>query len=159
MKPTEKPGAECGHSAAGGTPNQDSVNPTPRGKVLQATAKPAVKPSLTVVLRQRERRWCLPYGRWTCGDGRQVLFDRRYCPVAEKYPDKPATLADHFEWVPNVKHHEFFYDDATPERDKCRAALVALEDWGLTDEVLAALKKRNWKSPTKAERHSGVRHG
>lgn len=119
---------------------------------------------LRAALRKRERRWCLPYGRWTCEDGRQVLFDRRYCPLVQKYPDQPATLADPLEWVDDAiqKTITHFYDDATPERDKCIAALDALERWNITDEVLAALKDRKWKSFTKAERSHhkwGVRHG
>jgi len=102
---------------------------------------------------QGDRRWCLPYGKWHCDDGREVLFDRRYGPIAEKYPGKPATLVDPFQWVDDITNREKrFYNDATPERDKCRAALVALEDWEITDEVLAELKKRLWCSPSKGER-------
>ena len=32
----------------------------------------------------------MPYGKWTCADGREVLFDRNYTPMNERRPDEDA---------------------------------------------------------------------
>jgi hypothetical protein len=37
---------------------------------------------------------------WTCADGRKVLFNRFYVPIAERPSSTAlATLADPFKWV------------------------------------------------------------
>ena len=57
-------------------------------------------------------RWTvLPYGKWTCADGREVLFNRRYQPIWQRqqsitFPADPA------ERVPFVQQ-EWFYNDGT----------------------------------------------
>lgn len=87
----------------------------------------------------RKIRWRLPYGVWTCTDGREVLFDRRYDPIAERSPDaQPALLSPslRISWL----SHSWFYSDATPERDKARAALKVLADWGIRDPVVQRAK-------------------
>lgn len=86
---------------------------------------------LSHAARLRNYRWKkLPYGRWTCPDGRQVLFDRRYRPMWQRSPDGFVSHADPSEWV-SYAEETWFYDDATPELDKHKAALVALQAWGI----------------------------
>jgi hypothetical protein len=53
-----------------------------------------------------------PYGRWMCADGRQVLFDRGYCPIWQWHPDDGASGADRNEWV-KFTRAEHFFDDRT----------------------------------------------
>jgi hypothetical protein len=61
-------------------------------------------------------RWRLacPYGLWTCADGREVLFNRYYRPVYQRYPGQPAQTADPTEWVPHVSQQYFFNDGNAP---------------------------------------------
>lgn len=42
----------------------------------------------------------LPYGMWTCRDGREVLFSRGYRPMWQRMPGECATQADPNERVP-----------------------------------------------------------
>jgi hypothetical protein len=50
-----------------------------------------------------EWRLRLPYGKWTCPDGREVLFNRDYKPILERMPGQPAKPADPTEWVDNIQ--------------------------------------------------------
>jgi hypothetical protein len=87
--------------------------------------------------RECELRERLPYGMWTCEDGREVLFNRWYQPIWERYPGKLATAADPNEWVP-WSSQEWFFDDANLPWNKheagrrslarCRAVL---REWGV----------------------------
>jgi hypothetical protein len=61
------------------------------------------RPISNMQIRDRETefgRWRLacPYGLWTCADGREVLFNRYYHPVYQRYPGQPACPADPVEW-------------------------------------------------------------
>jgi hypothetical protein len=56
-------------------------------------------------------RRTLPYGKWTCADGREVLFNREYQPIMQR-KDGVVSYADHGEWVENIVSHEYFYDDS-----------------------------------------------
>src|SRR5215831_822021 len=42
----------------------------------------------------------MPYGRWVCHSGREILFDRNYKPKWQrKGPGQPVEPADPDEWV------------------------------------------------------------
>ena len=87
--------------------------------------------------RHRELRWTLgnllPYGRWTCADGRQVLFNREFQCIWQRASEQaPATAINPHEYIPFVAQ-EFFYDNVNPTwvshatRQKCLGILAA---WG-----------------------------
>ena len=76
------------------------------------------------------RNW-LPYGKWTCADGRQVLFNRGYRPILQRMPDGSTSRADWCEGVDYVAD-EHFYDDGDKEPEKRRMAIAALKEWGLS---------------------------
>ena len=59
-------------------------------------------------------RRTLPYGMWTCFDGRQVLFNREYQPILEK-KDGECRHCDRNEWVDHatIETTQYFYDDLT----------------------------------------------
>lgn len=59
-------------------------------------------------------RKCLPYGKWVCDDGREVLFNRDYQPIYERRPGRASREADSREWVEDIKQTEFFYSDSNP---------------------------------------------
>lgn len=78
------------------------------------------------------KRWNdLPYGIWTCEDGREVLFNRFYEPIWQRPPDGMPQPADPKEWVSFVKQ-EWFYSDTT--RLKAKAGKNALAAWGISVE-------------------------
>jgi hypothetical protein len=54
---------------------------------------------------------CLPYGKWTCEDGREVLFNRHYEPIWESRPGEPSRQAYPKERVPCVKQEYFWPSD------------------------------------------------
>jgi hypothetical protein len=80
-----------------------------------------------------------PYGVWQCADGRQVLFNRMYWPILERYPGQPASAARPGEWVPWKGRHHFFNDSNSPwgrpRQTAARKTLAAingvLAEWGL----------------------------
>ncbi len=51
---------------------------------------------------------------WTCADGRQVLFNRDYRPIWQRYPGKAAEKADPAEWVTWIKQ-QYLFDDGWGE--------------------------------------------
>ena len=61
------------------------------------------------------RKCYLPYGMWTCADGREVLFNRFYEPIWQRYKGAPAERADPTEWVKFIKQ-SFFYNDGLSRR-------------------------------------------
>lgn len=75
------------------------------------------------VLRQQPARFDpmrfrLPYGIWTCADGREVLFNREYRAIWERLPDGTVREADPDEWVPFTTQLLYFQDGNTPWRDR-----------------------------------------
>jgi hypothetical protein len=47
----------------------------------------------------REFRLRCPYGIWRCADGREVLFNRQYWPILQRYPGGKPKPADPNEWI------------------------------------------------------------
>ena len=77
--------------------------------------------------RKEFERWNdMPYGLWTCGDGREVLFNRFYEPIYQRRPGEPVTDADAAEWV-NWDHAGWIYDDGHKEPEKRKRAVAALK--------------------------------
>src|SRR5262245_40469129 len=71
-----------------------------------------------------------PYGIWTCADGRQVIFNRDYIPILERYPGQACRAANPSEWVDWVEQR-WFYNDGTPVEQVKRVMNAALRGWGL----------------------------
>jgi hypothetical protein len=87
-------------------------------------------------------RRLLPYGMYECKDGRQVLFDRHYAPICQRYPGQEPTLADPTEWVEGVA--KWFYNDSTP--NKWKVAVKVLEEWGMLEAVMQRAEEIERKS-------------
>jgi hypothetical protein len=86
---------------------------------------------------RRFDRWLsqVHYGMWTCVDGREVLFNRFYAPIAERSGPQAATRqSDTYAWI-KWKRQEHFFDDGS-FRPADRAATMmklnaVLAAWGL----------------------------
>jgi hypothetical protein len=73
----------------------------------------------------------LPYGKWTCENGRQVLFNRGYEPIYERSPEGSVSAAFHGEFIESIVDSVFFWDDSTKNAPKAAAVRKALNAWGL----------------------------
>jgi hypothetical protein len=85
-------------------------------------------------------RWLMPYGKWTCGDGREVLFDRDYAPICERYPGEPARAADSGEWV-RWNQQDYVYGEKASEKAAREAAEAVLLEWGYLHQCMADIAK------------------
>lgn len=56
-------------------------------------------------------RRMLPYGRWTTGDNRVIIFNREYQPIFERVNDINKFI-EHDEIIENISKVEYFYDDS-----------------------------------------------
>jgi hypothetical protein len=72
---------------------------------------------------------------WTCADGREVLFNRFYAPIAERDgPEEPTWRSDTYAWVHWVRQEHYFHDGSFRPAElkatllKLNAVLTA---WGL----------------------------
>lgn len=61
-------------------------------------------------------RRMLPYGIWTCQDGREVVFNREYQPIFQKI-DGVNSFADRGEWVKDIVQTVYLFNDANSPID------------------------------------------
>jgi hypothetical protein len=86
---------------------------------------------LYTVASDFRRRNDLPYGKWTCSDGREVLFNRFYEPIWHRCrPAETPEPTDPTERVP-WETQEWFYDDGVRDRQKIVRGEAALTEWGI----------------------------
>ncbi|MGH9676259.1 MAG: hypothetical protein ACRD36_04090 [Candidatus Acidiferrum sp.] len=84
---------------------------------LKSNPRYATRPSLSsryvqVNTLKGHLLYCwLPYGKWTCADGREVLFNRHYEPIWERSPGMPTQRADPDEWVHYIRREYIYIDD------------------------------------------------
>jgi hypothetical protein len=101
---------------------------------LNTSAVPVNPPRIQTRKTSRER-WVdlVPYGRWVCGDGREVLFNRCYQPIWQRRPGAPAEPANPDEWVPWITQAWFWDDYDHPGRNRKTLTKVnkLLKSWGL----------------------------
>lgn len=61
-------------------------------------------------------RRTLPYGKWICEGGREVVFNREYQPILQR-KDGVVSYADRNERVKGIVQHEYYYDDGSDPAD------------------------------------------
>ena len=71
----------------------------------------------------------LPYARWTCADGREILVNAFGEPIWQRRPRGEATPADPYERVRDVVWVERVYGDAYRHHEKRSAAKNWLENF------------------------------
>ena len=71
-----------------------------------------------------------PYGFWVCADGREVIFNRHYTPILQRYRGQPCEPADPGEWVVFEKQFWLYNDGTPPELVKARIDWL-LAIWGM----------------------------
>lgn len=79
-------------------------------------------------------RLFLPYGKWTCDDGTEVLYNRDYCPLWAKKPDGSVIELDPDTHVKYEQSESYFGTDGTPGwgNQKTREiGMAILKSWGV----------------------------
>lgn len=71
----------------------------------------------------------LPAGRWTCADGREVLFNSFEEPIWERRPGAEATPADPHERVSRIVWTDIIYGDAHRHHQRRDLAKTWLADF------------------------------
>ncbi len=107
--------------------------------LYEKTCSPSSKEHMRFVL-QHAVRDTLPYGRWVCFDGREVLFNRGYQPIMQR-KDGACSYADRSEWVDHatIETTQYFYNDVTtPERFLLKHLGSGV---GMTQKEMNACKK------------------
>lgn len=90
----------------------------------------------------RPMRIVLPYGKWTCVDGTEVLFNRDYRPIWKKQSNGTVVAANPNEWV-TFKDQEFLFGDHNPpreDRNSHRICINLLRNWGVEHDAPEMLK-------------------
>ena len=85
----------------------------------------------------RPMRLHLPYGKWKCEDGVEVLFNRDYCPLWKREKDGKISQPQPDSRVGYLSS-EFYFDDATAPYYSnpvtAIACLNVLNEWGILDK-------------------------
>ncbi len=103
------------------------------GRRLKSWRTPAGKLRLCDTKNEFLCRAVLPYGQWTCADGRRVLYNRWYTPIWQRSRSGWVSPADPHEWVVWIDQHWFYKDGNPPYRDRATKAklLRILEKFGV----------------------------
>ena len=99
-------------------------------------------------------RLFLPYGKWTCADGSQVLFNRDYCPLWKRDPSGAVSAIDPNTWVEHDdKDEEWIFGDVAPpvySKKTLALCLAVLRSWNvegrrplLLERLPAAIRSGN----------------
>ncbi len=87
-------------------------------------------------------RLTLPYGKWICDDGSEVLYNRDYKPIWVKKSNGEVSDIDPNTWV-NHKDSIYFFNDGNPPwaKKKTREMCVGiLKEWGVETRLPNTLK-------------------
>jgi hypothetical protein len=69
-------------------------------------------------IRARHERWyTLPYGLWTCADGSEVLFNRRYQPIWQRAQGHQPAVPVEPSWI-TFQQQAWFYNDGDVFHDR-----------------------------------------
>jgi hypothetical protein len=82
-------------------------------------------------------RLFLPYGKWSCADGLEVLFNRDYCPIWVRHAQGVVSAVSPSASF-NYKDSEFYFDDRSApyycgNKKHFRACVSVLEEWGVAE--------------------------
>lgn len=89
----------------------------------------------------RPLRLNLPYGKWRCRDGMEVLFNREYCPIWAKNSNGTVDSIEPKTWVDWVDQDHYYNDGCAPMYDKRTRTkcLAILKSWGVEDRINGAV--------------------
>lgn len=82
-------------------------------------------------------RLYLPYGKWSCVDGTEVLFNRDYCPIWARMPSGKAITLDPDTWISYTGESVHYYDDGNRPWDNkatLEKCMGILKSWGVQNQ-------------------------
>lgn len=83
-------------------------------------------------------RLYIPYGKWVCPDGSEVLYNRDYCPLWAKKPDGTVIAVDPDTWVTIKDSSESYFNDGTApwwgDKSTLSVGMAVLKEWGVHDK-------------------------
>lgn len=110
-----------------------------RGAVTTGREEVTVPKDQTALKDYVPMRLYLPYGKWSCSDGTEVLFNRDYCPIWQKGTDGKVSSIEPDIYIENKGNGEFYFNDRTApwygDKDTLSVCLGALESWGVRDKA------------------------
>ncbi len=83
-------------------------------------------------------RLYLPYGKWVCEDGTEVLFNRDYCPMWARNPSGEIVGIEPDLWV--IFKEQTWFTDESGRYQKQKGENI-LKEWGLAGEKPASLNR------------------
>lgn len=93
------------------------------------------------------KRLSLPYGKWTCNDGIDVLFNRDYCPIWVRNSIGVVVPIDLDTQINYIGTAEFYFDDASAPYHGDKVTLSKctqiLEEWGVLHKESNLMKLLN----------------
>jgi hypothetical protein len=98
----------------------------------------------------------LPLGRWTCSDGREVLFNGFEEPIWERRPGADATPADPYTRISRIVMTEWIYGDTHRHHEKRNAAKAWLQDFKAGLRITLTPENREYASNAAFDVASGI---
>lgn len=80
----------------------------------------------------------LPYGKWFCADGSEVLFNRDYCPIWKKLDSGEIIDIDPSTQIDYEDSEHYYYDRTAPysgDLSTLELCLSVLKDWGVEKQI------------------------
>lgn len=88
--------------------------------------------------------FALPYARWICADGREVLVNTFQEPIWQRQAKEWATPADPYERPSNVQWVERLYYDGDRHHEKRASAKQCLADFKIGLWIDIPQDRRKW---------------
>jgi len=110
-----------------------------RGPVTTSREGVTVPQNQSAVQDFRPMRIWLPYGKWTCADGTEVLFNRDYCPIWQKNKNGTVSAIEPDIYIEKEEPGEFYFNDRTApwygDKQSLAECVGVLEEWGVRDKI------------------------
>ena len=97
---------------------------------------------LSVYRKQPHTSWkpmrlFLPYGKWKCSDGTEVLFNRNYKPMWARNKNREMVDIQPNAWVNYENQSWYFGDHNAPwdNRDSFNKCVSELQKWGVSEKL------------------------
>lgn len=106
------------------------------GPGLAARHEVSICRDQSLLTQFKPMRLYLPYGKWTCKDGTEVLFNRDYRPLWAKDVNGVVIALDPDTWV-EYEEEEWLYNDSTRPLENKRtfeSCVAALREWGVENK-------------------------
>jgi len=111
---------------------------TNRGPLTAARYEVSVARDQSEGLKFRPMRLLLPYGKWTCVDGTEVLFNRDYCPIWARSKNGIVSPIAPDNWIEYEGEPEYYFDDGTApwygNKRYEEICTTVLENWGVAEK-------------------------